>query len=830
MPDAPYILDELQLSGFRAFLILQRFDFGTKRCLAVFAPNGSGKSSLVDALEFMFSDDGTLKRLGVRTIHNNAGVSALVHNLAVEKKISPQVSIRFKCGDVKSEGSREARGSARARPAIADTVGACFLVDPLIRGHELRRFVESQTSEERYRDVARWLQLGPLVEVQRNLRSLRQRTKAAAEDHADLKRVDVELAKKSANAVRAWDEKAVLIYANNILALHDEALSLMSLSRADPSFITVQGRAEAEELPLGLEGLRQVRRSVAVLYEEKVGPDTGGTIGAGLLHDLAAAVDVRTMAEKIEVEERNTAADAVFSELWKSAEPFFAEGKPALYMCPVCTTPIVDSAAGSVEGVRHHIAAHQAKLANYAKAKKALEAASVAVSNLHTKLGIALGTLMPLLAEEHADLKAAIVVYQNAVTVWDDETVPDDSTLKTAIHKFTMAIDARIAEVEAKQRDSTYIKALRKLEELIELKDKRKRAVRLLDKLEKLSTALSAQAGYISICIRKKVQSLLDTLQGPINDIYRHIQGDSAAPIRLELPSEDDTNQHRLNLVIDFSENRAGVQPGGYLSDSQIHSLALALRLAAIKCFNFAAPIIALDDIVTSYDANHRRAIAALLAKEFADFQIIVTTHDERFFCYLKDQLESKHWNFKQIIRLDPDYGPRFHDHRVTETMIELRWDEGKSAANEMRQAEEEWLLMLCRDFGVNLRIRQVQKAYSYERSELAAALGKFLKDRGHTPPMVPGVNNRFLTSLVQGTIENFGSHFQDSPFGDGSIGDEMTRWSEFKVFRDHFVCPNCGKARFKRPFGINKAVCANEGCEAQFAFAATDSLTVQDV
>jgi hypothetical protein len=151
--------------------------------------------------------------------------------------------------------------------------------------------------------------------------------------------------------------------------------------------------------------------------------------------------------------------------------------------------------------------------------------------------------------------------------------------------------------------------------------------------------------------------------------------------------------------------------------------------------------------------------------------------------------------------------------------MIEARWNDGESAANEMRQAEEEWLLKLWRDFGVNVRIRSVERAYSYERSELAGALAGFLRDQGLTPPVVPGVNNRFLTSLNKGVIENFGSHFQDGPYGDGSKGDEQARWNEFKFFRERFACPKCGGHRFKRPIGMKKAVCAKDGCEAQFEF-----------
>jgi len=273
--------------------------------------------------------------------------------------------------------------------------------------------------------------------------------------------------------------------------------------------------------------------------------------------------------------------------------------------------------------------------------------------------------------------------------------------------------------------------------------------------------------------------------------------------------------------LVDFAPNRGGVQPAGYLSDSQIRSLALALRLAALKRFNTGAPIIALDDIVTSYDADHRRAIAALLAQDFVGFQLIITTHDERFFVYLKDQLGDRNWHFTRIIRLDPDFGPRFVDHRITDAMIEARWHDGESAANEMRQAEEEWLQGICRDFGVNIRIRAVERAYSYERSELANSLAGFLRDQNLTPPMVPGVNNRFLKSLQRGVVENFGSHFQDGTYGDGSKGDEQARWNEFKFFRERFACPKCGKTRFKRPIGMNKAVCAKDGCEAQFEFAA---------
>src|SRR5690606_38178636 len=104
----------------------------------------------------------------------------------------------------------------------------------------------------------------------------------------------------------------------------------------------------------------------------------------------------------------------------------------------------------------------------------------------------------------------------------------------------------------------------------------------------------------------------------------------------------------------------------------------------------------------------------------------------------------------------------------------------------------------ICRDFGVSVQIRPLERPYSYERSELANALASFLKGRSLTPPLIPGVSNPFLQSLSSAVVENFGSHFQDNPGAQGSIGDEQARWTEFRAFRDLFRCPSCSRRRFK--------------------------------
>jgi len=193
-----YFLQSLSLSGFRAYLQPKTFDFSKKRCLAIFAPNGSGKSSVIDAFEFMFSKDGSLERLGQRAINNQAGPLALAHNLADEAKIAPSVRIAVTSGKDVTEGSRSATGAKRPISPVAATLNAYFTVPPIIRGHVLRTFVEVHTAEQRYTDVANWLQLGPLAEVQKNIRALRTQVKAVVEDAAILQRADTQLGKETA--------------------------------------------------------------------------------------------------------------------------------------------------------------------------------------------------------------------------------------------------------------------------------------------------------------------------------------------------------------------------------------------------------------------------------------------------------------------------------------------------------------------------------------------------------------------------------------------------------------------------------------------------------
>lgn len=89
---------------------------------------------MIDALEFLLSEHGTLERLGQRTLNNQAGPSALAHNGAQVAGIAPAVKFATITGKVTTEGSRTAVGNPRPIHAAATALKAGFVVAPIIRG------------------------------------------------------------------------------------------------------------------------------------------------------------------------------------------------------------------------------------------------------------------------------------------------------------------------------------------------------------------------------------------------------------------------------------------------------------------------------------------------------------------------------------------------------------------------------------------------------------------------------------------------------------------------------------------------------------------------
>ena len=810
-------IEKFELQGFRAYLKPQTLSLAsgkTPLSLAIFAPNAKGKSSLVDSFEYYFSEDATLKRLGKRAAQTHAGPTAIAHVEANDLGIQPSVHFWFSRKGERFDG---ARTSASSIPDAAKRILSTVKVPFVIRGHELRSFVEETTPGEQYKELASWFGLDPLLRIQQNLRALRRKVKERAESTSEADERSLDLSRETGSEIAKWNEQAVCDWLNNeILAGLNSSLTFTEVSERDPAFAILTTRRDAEQEKLGLTQLRRI----SGLLEDLATP-LDGTDGepGGKIPGLEQAVSRLSEAVLHEEEERTKASAAVFNQVWTQAKKLFDSGS-VLDTCPVCDTDLATGPHGSHDGVQTSLADKLAGLDTYRKADEELTASEKQVGLLIEPLKHSVEAVKVALADTLYDCPE-VADYLQALGWWNvDVELPRSLEVVIALSGVYISIADQIMKIETQQGEHTYAKAHDTLAKLLSIKADLERIARTKAQLEALQIELDRQVLEINKAIADHIQSLIGKLQDDVVSIYQDIQGDvqPAPPIRIELPGQDGTDQQRAQLVIDFSDNRKGVVPSGYLSDSQVHTLALALRLAAIRMFNSEAPILVLDDVVTSYDADHRKTIAAALAKHFSDLQIVLVTHDEQFFNLLKDQLPPGRWVFKRITEIREGYGPVFHDHQTSDEVIQAKLNAGENAGAEIRQAEEEWLLRICREFGAKATIRPIEKAFQFERAELADSLASFLEGAKIKIPQTTTASNGFLTSLQSGVVENLSSHFSDNPYKSSSVGDDKARWDEFKYFRDLFKCSTCAKRRFKRPVTMSKPVC--HYCETQFGFS----------
>ena len=810
---SPLTIEKFVLAGFRAYVRPQTFSLYSdqKPCsLAVYAPNGMGKSSLVDSFEYYFSKEQTLRRLG-KKISTYAGPVAMKNVEADQEGIVPKVHFWFKQGTNTFDDSRAVQGPL---PQAAKMVCSYLKVLPVIRGYELRRFVEDDTPGARYKELATWFALDSLLDIQFNLRSLRRKVKEESESTAGEGERLEDLKDVTDNSISVWDEEKIRDWYNHtVLFPLDGSLKLLNFSDESSELQELMRKEKDEQEQIGPTQLTNLSNKIESLLSQ---PTEQAESSTGTIAALKIVASEHRRAIEHENSIRQKAGNSIFNDIWESALKLF-ESDSKFNTCPICGTNISASHCGSRAGVHENLRKHLSQLKEYRIAKTSLNEAESRVNLAKDDLKSALEIVSSLLDASEYQLDE-MSNYIAAIRSWDiHEDLPESTRIIAGLADILSSINTRIAQIEQDRGEHTYHQALRILQRLIQIRADLKRIAHTKKHLKQLEGEIALQTREIDGAITQRVQSLIGALQVLTNTLYKEIQGDSvdAPPIRLELPNEDAVEQREIRLLIDF-KGLKGVIPSGYLSDSQLHTLALALRLAAIRMFNSGAPLMVLDDVVTSYDWDRRTHVAKVLGKHFNDFQVVLVTHDEQFFKLLLDYLPANHWNFKRITELRPQFGPNFEDHQTQDLTIEEKLGRRESAAVEIRMAEEEWLYWICIDF--ETQVSMLPLARKHERSELAASLARFLKKIKIQLPQVHGIQNSFLTSLQRGIVENFGSHFSDITSGGISVEDERERWNQFKYFRDLFVCP-CGSHRFKRPRGLDKPVCKK--CEKPFTLTA---------
>ncbi len=216
--------------------------------------------------------------------------------------------------------------------------------------------------------------------------------------------------------------------------------------------------------------------------------------------------------------------------------------------------------------------------------------------------------------------------------------------------------------------------------------------------------------------------SLYDGIRDRFVDLYRQLHGADETGFTAKIePSEA-----ALNLEVDFY-GRGTNPPHALHSEGHQDSMGLCLYLAlAERLTEGVIDLVILDDVVLSVDSGHRRQVCQLLKNCFSQKQFLITTHDKTWANQLRSEGIVDKRGSVEFYNWHVDTGPNVNYEtdiwqRISE---DLAKNDVPSASGKLRRGSEEFFGMVCD--ALHARTRHKLNS-NYELGELLqAATGQY--------------------------------------------------------------------------------------------------------
>lgn len=224
-----------------------------------------------------------------------------------------------------------------------------------------------------------------------------------------------------------------------------------------------------------------------------------------------------------------------------------------------------------------------------------------------------------------------------------------------------------------------------KMKEYFEVKAKAIRAKRIADKAKIISDDFVEVKDNV-------LKELYDSIVDDFVLYYKHLHSDDEQDFEAELVPEG----AKLDFKVDFF-GRGKHHPRALHSEGHQDSMGLCLYLALYKKLSQGKlKLIVLDDVVMSIDNNHRRKICSLLNEHFSDFQIIITTHNKTWARQLRKNLGN--CNYIEFKKWRVDTGPEYQQVDNIWEVIEkdIEYNDIKGAASKLREHIEFFYGIIC--------------------------------------------------------------------------------------------------------------------------------------
>lgn len=320
----------------------------------------------------------------------------------------------------------------------------------------------------------------------------------------------------------------------------------------------------------------------------------------------------------------------------------------------------------------------------------------------------------------------------------------------------------------------------------------------------------------------KALEAIYRAVEAEFRSYYRDINGDDESKFEAQLTP----SLGKLGFEVDFY-GKGFFPPGAYHSEGHQDGMGLCLYLALMKHllggqFTFAV----LDDVLMSVDAGHRREVCTLLKTKFPNTQFVLTTHDNVWLNHMKS---SKLVTSKSAItfrKWHVDHGPA--EWKQTDVWSEiddaLDKNEIRAAAGQLRHyleyASAEWSARL----GGRVEYRSDGK---YELGDLLPAAIGAMNDIYKKAKLVAGswgdkdrvadlgqANDAFIAAVTASNSEqweiNPAVHYNE--WANFQKEDFRPVVEAFKTLEKLFECDTCGDLIYVVQTGKTKEL-ARCGC-----------------
>lgn len=645
--------------------------------LIIVGENGAGKSSFVDALELFFT--GKISHLeGVQ------GLSLQKHGPHVNFRAQDvSVDLRFDPGNIALSRSFSSAPNppAHLEPYFRVTQqGVCIL-----RRAQILRFIASQPSD-RFRAIGSIIGVEVLDKIELELMRLRDDLKAQVDSkNAEIRRLHDDV--NAVTGVAVSDRDYMLPTLNAFLkrgrlqtvGSFVEAEKLSEKLLADVK--QEAGSAETKALN-ELKDLKHVESQSGEISRQLADLDSK----LAQLHDQDAKVQLATL----EVLQKG---QHVIDSL-------------SLDYCPLCeqtidrkvtltritdrlnTLTALSSEASSARQNAKFLAASAKNLSGSLDQVHESMSAVAELLTFQAEIGRARTTVSAL--EDHlvsaADLGSRLLC---------DLTQKRLDGLAVLVSNIAASAQGLLEKKELSAEDTKVLEVDRVIQRMKQLST-------LLSHTEKEHDVLNRQF----LIAREIYTTFSETKNSQIQAIYDNIQADIERFYSSLHPDESHKNielsvvhgrRASTNLRLE-SFGRPGEDPRALCSEGHLDSLGLCIFLAFVRRFNEDCSLVVLDDVMTTVDASHRERVCGLLFQEFADKQLIITTHDMVWFKQLRwaQSFYGLDGEFvhRTIVAWDLVRGPLLTPFKGRWEWIEKKLAEGdKSGAGNAARQYLEWVL-----------------------------------------------------------------------------------------------------------------------------------------